>query len=73
MKNMKKKSFVKKSSEKIERVEKIKKVVDNTQKVVGEVNNITKIISSTLYIRGNIAVDLQNYSLISISNPKDII
>mgnify|MGYP001605846181 CR=1 FL=1 len=68
-----KKSPIKKSSEGIKKIEKIKKVIDNTQKVVGDVENITKIISSTLYIRGNVAVDMQNYSLISISNPKDII
>ncbi len=67
------KSPIKKSSERVEKIEKIKKVIDNTQKVVGDVENITKIISSTLYIRGNVAVDMQNYSLISISNPKDII
>ncbi len=68
-----KKSPIKKSSEKIEKIEKIKKVIDNTQRVVGDVENITKIISNTFYIRGNVAIDMQNYSLISISNPKDII
>jgi len=72
MKYMKKKNLPPKA-ERVEKVEKIKKVVDDTQKVVGDVDNITKIISSTLYMRGNVAVDLQNYSLISISNPKDII
>lgn len=72
MKYMKKKSLPQKA-ERVERVEKIKKVVDETQKVVGDVDNITKIISNTFYVRDNIAVDLQNYSLISISNPKDII
>jgi len=69
---MKKKTLPPKA-ERVEKVQKIKKVVDDTQKVVGDVDNITKIISSTLYMRGNVAVDLQNYSLISISNPKDII
>lgn len=69
---MKKKTLPPKA-ERVEKVQKIKKVVDDTQRVVGDVDNITKIISSTLYMRGNVAVDLQNYSLISISNPKDII
>lgn len=69
---MKKKTLPPKA-ERIEKVQKIKKVVDDTQRVVGDVDNITKIISSTLYMRGNVAIDLQNYSLISISNPKDII
>jgi len=72
MKYMKKKSLSQKA-EKVKKVEEIKKVVNNTQKIVGDVDNITKVISSTLYMRGNVAVDLQNYSLISVSNPKDII
>ena len=71
MKHMKKKTLPP-QAERVEKVEKIKKVVDDTQKIVGDVDNITKIISNTLYVRGNVAVDLQNYSLISISNPKDI-
>lgn len=57
----------------VKKIERIKRVVDDTQRVVGDVDNITKVISSTLYMRGNVAVDLQNYSLISVSNPKDII
>ena len=69
---MKKKPLPQKA-ERVKKVEEIKKVVSDTQKVVGDVDNITKVISSTLYIRGNVAVDLQNYSLISVSNPKDII
>lgn len=72
MKYMKKKSLPPKA-ERVKKAEEIKKVVNNTQKVVGDVDNITKVISSTLYMRGNVAVDLQNYSLISVSNPKDII
>ena len=69
---MKKKSLPQKA-ERVKKVEEMKKVVNNTQKVVGDVDNITKVISNTLYMRGNVAVDLQNYSLISVSNPKDII
>ena len=72
MKYMKKKTLPP-QAERVTKVEKIKKVVDDTQRIVGDVDNITKIISNTLYVRGNVAVDLQNYSLISISNPKDII
>jgi len=72
MKYMKKKTLPPKA-ERVEKVQKIKKVIDDTQRVVGDVDNITRVISSTLYVRGNVAVDLQNYSLISISNPKDII
>ncbi len=72
MKHMKKK-ILPPQAERVKKVEKIKKVVDDTQRIVGDVDNITKIISNTLYVRGNVAVDLQNYSLISISNPKDII
>lgn len=72
MKHMKKKTLPP-QAERVKKVEKIKKVVDDTQRIVGDVDNITKIISNTLYVRGNVAVDLQNYSLISISNPKDII
>lgn len=72
MKYMKKKALPP-QAERVKKVEKIKKVVDDTQRIVGDVDNITKIISNTLYVRGNVAVDLQNYSLISISNPKDII
>lgn len=67
-----KKRIVLQKAKRIERGEKVKKVVDGAQKIIGEVDNITKIISNTLYVRGNVAVDLQNYSLISISNPKDI-
>ena len=73
MKYMKKKTSLKKSAERISKVEKVKEVVDNTQRVVGEVDTITKTISDTLYIRDNVAVDMQNYSLISISDPKTII
>lgn len=72
MKYMKKKTLSP-QTERVKKVEEIKKVVDDTQRIVGDVDNITKIISNTLYVRGNVAVDLQNYSLISISNPKDII
>ena len=72
MKYMKKKSLSAKVK-RVDKVEKIKKIVNNTQKIIGDVDSITKIISSTLYMRGNIAVDLQNYSLISVSNPKDIV
>ena len=73
MKYMKKKPSLKKAAERISKAEKVKEVVDNTQKVIGEVDTITKTISDTLYIRGNVAVDMQNYSLISISDPKTII
>lgn len=73
---MKKKSSIKtifEKTSKVEKVQKIKKVVENTQRIIGEVDNITKVISNTLYVRGNVAVDLQNYSLMSVSNLKDII
>ncbi len=72
MKYMKKKSLSSKA-ERVKKAEEIKKVVNDTQKITSDVDNITKVISNTLYMRGNVAVDLQNYSLISISNPKDII
>jgi hypothetical protein len=70
---MNEQSSIKTSANKVNEVEKIKDVVDKAQKVVGEVDTITKVISNTLYIRGNVAVDLQNYSLISISDPKTIL
>jgi len=61
-----------KITESIERARKAKEAVDNTQKIIDEVDTITKVISSTLYIRGNVAIDLQNYSLIIVSDLKDI-
>lgn len=73
MKYVKKKTSLKKSAERISEAGRVKEVVDNTQRVVGEVDTITKTISDTLYIRGNVAVDMQNYSLISISDPKTVI
>lgn len=73
MKYMSKKPQNSKTTEEVERARKAKEVVDNTQKIIDEVDTITKVISSTLYVRGNIAVDLQNYSLISVSDPKDIL
>jgi hypothetical protein len=72
MKYMKKRLQNLKITERIERARKAKEAVDNTQKIIDEVDTITKVISSTLYIRGNVAIDLQNYSLISVSDLKDI-
>lgn len=70
---MKKKPSFKKSADRVSKAEKVKGMVDNAQRVVSEVDTITKIISDTLYVRDNVAIDLQNYSLISISDPKNII
>ena len=58
MKYMKKKTSLKKSAERISKVEKVKEVVDNTQRVVGEVDTITKTISDTLYIRDNVGITI---------------
>ena len=59
---MKKKTLPPKA-ERVEKVQKIKKVVDDTQKVVGDVDNITKIISTTLYITCNLPVFSQAISI----------
>lgn len=57
---------------KIKKAENVKRVVDYTQSIVGEVDTVNKIISNTLYVRDNVAVDLQNFSLISISDFKSL-
>ena len=62
----------KKYVKKIDEVLKIKEKVDVGQKIIGEVDTLNKVISDTLYIKDNVAVDLKNFSLISITAPKDI-
>lgn len=62
-----------KTIERIDKAEKLREKVDTAQRVVSDVDAITKIISNTLYIGDNIAVDLQNYSLISVSDQKTFI
>jgi hypothetical protein len=74
-KNMKKKRAfqLKKDVKKINEVLKIKGKIDVGQKIIGEVDTLNKIISDTLYIKDNVAVDLKNFSLISITTSKDIL
>lgn len=59
-------------SKRIKKTLEIKRVVDSTQGVMDEVSTINKVISDTLYIKDNIAVDLRNFSLISVAGYKDI-
>lgn len=59
-------------NKKIKKTLEINRVVDSTQRVVDEVSTINKVISDTLYIKDNIAVDLRNFSLISVAGYKDI-
>jgi len=63
----------KKYVKKIDEVLKIKEKVDVGQKIIGEVDTLNKVISDTLYIKDNVAEDLKNFSLISITAPKDIL
>jgi len=70
----KKRTFqLKKDIKKINEVFKIKGKIDVGQKIIGEVDTLNKIISDTLYIKDNVAVDLKNFSLISITTSKDIL
>lgn len=52
----------------IKRTTKIADKVESTQETIEEVESIQKVISDTLYVKDNIAVDLRNFSLFSIPN-----
>ncbi len=63
---------IKKTSEKTEEVEKIKQTIETIEKVIGDVDNINRVVSNTLSMRDDIAIDLQNFSLFSIPQFKNI-
>ena len=73
MKNIKKKT---KSGEimskRITKVSKLTEKIEATQKTAEKVESVNKIISDTIYIRDNIAIDLKNFSLISIPSSKEL-
>lgn len=71
--NKKKIPQSKKYIKKINEILKTKERVDVGQKIIGEVNTLNKTISDTIHIKSNVAVDLKNFSLISIAEEKDIL
>jgi len=64
---------LKKDVKKINEALKIKGKIDVGQKIIVEVDTLNKIISDTLYIKDNVAMDLKNFSLISITTSRDIL
>lgn len=62
------KSKIRKADKAIKTSAKVKEV----QELVGEVESVKKIISETLYVRSGIAVDLKNFTLMSVPSPKEL-
>jgi len=64
----------KKGSDKgIDKIVKAIDRIDTTQETIQRVDATNKAISETLYIKDNVAVDLKNFSLISISSHKELL
>lgn len=61
------------NSRRIASANKVAGQVKETEQTIGEVESVRKVISDTLYIRGNIAVDMKNFSLLSITSPKELL
>lgn len=61
------------SSGRIASTSKIAERVKVTEQTVGEVESVRKVISDTLFVRGNIAVDMKNFSLLSVTSPKELL
>jgi len=62
----------KKNIRRIEKVEKTVEKIDTVRETIGKVDSTNKVISDTLYIKDNVAVDLKNFSLMSIPNSKEL-
>ena len=60
------KARVKKVSEDVKKIEEVQGVIDAVERT-------NSIISDTLYIKGGIAVDLKNSSLMSIPTQKELL
>lgn len=62
----------KKNIGRIEKVEKTVEKIDTIRETIGKVDSTNKVISDTLYIKDNIAVDIKNFSLMSIPSSKEL-
>lgn len=63
---------IKKYSTRVKKMAKIRERVEVTKNITKEVDSVNKIISNTLYLRNNLAVDMKNFSLISVTSKEDL-
>ncbi|MBI5218735.1 MAG: hypothetical protein HY958_07390 [Bacteroidia bacterium] len=61
------KNEIKETREKINEIEELQKKVDSTNELIKEVDSINQVITNLLYTRDNFIIDLQNFSIMSIT------
>lgn len=73
MRRLTKDSKSKKVLRRIKEVSKATERIDAAREIVGKVESVKKVVSDTLYVKDNIAVDLKNFSLMSIPTSKKLL
>lgn len=58
---------------KISKVNKTLNRVSSANETIAQVESARRIISETLYVKDNIAVDLKNFSMMSVTQSRDIL
>jgi len=69
---MKSKNVIKESTEKINEINELQKKVDSSNSLVAEVDSISQIIDNLLFTQDNCIIDLQNFSIMTITAPQEL-
>lgn len=69
---MKSKKVIKEATEKINEIKELQKKVDSSNNLVGQVDSISQAINNLLFTRDNYIIDLQNFSIMSITTPQEL-
>lgn len=70
--SMKSKKIIKESTAKINEIKELQKKVDSSNSLINEVDSISQVINNLLFTRDNCIIDLQNFSIMSITPPQEL-
>ena len=70
--DMKSKKVIKESTDKINEIEELQQKVDSFNSLIKEVDSINQVINNLLFTRDNFIIDLQNFSIMSITPPQEL-
>ncbi len=69
---MKNKKVIQESTDKINEIKELQKKVDSSNILINEVDSISQVINNLLFTKDNCIIDLQNFSIMSITAPQEL-
>ncbi len=67
------KESIKTKKNKVRKILKTDEKIEKVQKLANSVESLNRIISETLYIQKGIAIDIKNFTLMSVPNAKELL